>query len=72
MNKMRKKIKAPRTGQRKTKEMKKKKRREKKKKKKKRRRESNNILPQFSSCLKIFQGLQDLDPYSFFQPCAIR
>jgi hypothetical protein len=47
--------------------MKKKKRREKKKK-----RESNNNLPRFSSCLWIFQGLQDQDPYSFSQPCAIR
>jgi hypothetical protein len=67
MNKMRgenKKIKAPRTSQ--------KKEEKEKKGRKRKKRESNNNLPQFSSCLRIFQGLQDQDPYSFFQPCAIR
>jgi hypothetical protein len=39
------------------------KRRKRKEKKKKRKKESNNNLP-FSSCLRIFQGLQDQDPYS--------
>jgi hypothetical protein len=47
------------------------KKREKRKKTRKRKKESNNNLPRFSSCLRIFQGLQDQDPYSFFQPCAI-
>jgi hypothetical protein len=41
-------------------------------KKEKTKKESNNNLPWFSSCLWIFQGLQDQDPYSFFQPRAIR
>jgi hypothetical protein len=40
--------------------------------KEKEKKDSNNNLPQFSSCIRIFQGLQDQDPYSFFQPCAIR
>jgi hypothetical protein len=39
--------------------------------KRKRKKQSNNNLPRFSSFLRIFQGLQDQDPYSFFQPCAI-
>jgi hypothetical protein len=43
----------------------------KKRKEIKEKRESNNNLPWFSSCLRIFKGLQDQDPYSFFQPCAI-
>jgi hypothetical protein len=43
-----------------------------KNKKEEEEKESNNNLPWFSSCLRIFQGLQDQDPYSFFQPCAIR
>jgi hypothetical protein len=48
-----------------------KRKKKKKKKKEKEKKESNNNLPRFSGCLRIFQGLQDQDPYSFFQPCAI-
>jgi hypothetical protein len=46
----------------------KKKEKEENKKKKKEKNRVIIISPQFSSCLRIFQGL----PYSFFQPCAIR
>jgi hypothetical protein len=74
LNKIRgqnKKIKAPRTSQRIKQRNKKKNKKKEGRKRKKKKRESNNNLPRFSSCLRIFQGLQDQDPYSFFQPCAI-
>jgi hypothetical protein len=45
---------------------------ENKKKTRKTKKKTNNNLPRFSSCLRIFQGFQDQDPYSFFQPCAIQ
>jgi hypothetical protein len=40
---------------------------EKKEEKRKEKKESNNNLPWLSSCLRIFNGFQDQDPYSFFQ-----
>jgi hypothetical protein len=43
----------------------KKRKKRKKTKKKNNKKESNNNLLWFSSCLRIFQGLQDQDPYSF-------